>query len=91
MKTKGLNNNLNYNTNYNIYFIPHLLERRNKRDLEIEKIKQTIGDGKKVKKSEYPKICKKHYFGKDNITYFVIFIKNENIAKVISAWKTKGN
>jgi len=88
MKNKGLNTNPDYNHDYNIVLSFHLLERN--RDLDPCKIRETIVKGKNVPNTNHPKVCRKFYFGKENETYIVVFIKNEEGIKVVTAWKTNG-
>jgi len=90
MKPKDLNNNGNYNYDYNIVYSRHLSEKKNRRVLDLDKTEQTIINGRQVPRSKYPKICKKSYFGKENVTYFVVFVKTQVGIKVITAWKIKG-
>jgi len=87
MKKKLLNTNCDYNDYYNINLSFHLVKKN--RLLEPDKIRETAINGKCLANTKHPKICKKFYFGKENETYFVVYVKKEGI-KVITAWKIKG-
>ena len=74
-----------------ITFNPHLLDKESKRTLLLEKIEETVKTGKQDKKeSQFPKICLKRFFGKENLTYYVIIKEDKDFIEVITAWKKKG-
>lgn len=92
MENKDLNTNGNYNQDYNIHFSFHVSDKVYKGILDFGKIEQTIIYGKNVPgKTKYPKLCKRFYFGKENETYFAIFVKTKGHIRVITSWKKKGN
>ena len=75
-----------------IWFHPHIIDRSTYWQLEKEKIKQTVRDGKIViDKCEEPnKICFAMYFGKENISYCVITRFHDEFIEVITAWPKIG-
>ena len=75
-----------------ITFDPHLFDRSEYWNLDLDKIEETIRAGKIfVEKCEKPnKICLKRYFGKENTTYTVIVRYHKNLIEVKTAWSTKG-
>jgi len=91
MRGKDLNNNTDYNCDYNLLFSIHILRKKAKRALDIEKVKLTLLNGICVGNTKPPKVCKKLYFGKENLTYFVVFARTKTKTMVITAWKKKGN
>lgn len=91
MEPKGLNNNVDYNNDYNIVYSSHLHKRKSKHILDFDKIEETVIRGKQFRNTRHPKVCKRLYFGKENITYFVIFVETKTHIRVITAWKRKGN
>jgi hypothetical protein len=85
---------MNFNLkNVRIKYLPHLFERIDYWNLDINLIEETIKQGKiYLKKCENPnKVCFVKYFGKINTTYFVITILYPNFVEVITAWQKKGN
>ncbi|MBS3113871.1 hypothetical protein J4448_02095 [Candidatus Woesearchaeota archaeon] len=86
-----LNKKLNRNKT-KITFSPHLFDRQEYWNINIEKIEETVRTGKIFeKKCEIPnKICFKRYFGKENTTYTVIAIYHNNFIEVKTAWPKKG-
>ncbi len=89
---------LGYNTSYNrdynqkiITYSQHLLDKMASRRLSLEKIEETIKTGKPdIKKSKSPKLCLTRYYGKENISYYVVILENEDFIEVITTWKKKG-
>ncbi len=74
-----------------ISFNPHMFNRGSKRNLSLEKIIETIKTGNiNNKKAKFPKKYITRYFGKENITYFIIILEDEDFIEVITAWKKKG-
>ena len=78
--------------NAEITFNPHLFDRKEYWNLDLDKVEETIKTGKIfVKKCEEPnKICFKRYFGKENITYTVIVRYHNDFIEVKTAWPKKG-
>lgn len=75
-----------------ITYDPHLFDRKEHRNLNLDKIEQAIKSGHIVEeKCEFPnKICFERYFGKENITYTVITKIHENFIEAKTAWTKKG-
>ena len=75
-----------------ITFDPHLFDRKEYWNLDLNKIEETVRTGKIFeKKCELPnKICFKRYFGKENITYTVIVRYHNNFIEVKTVWPKKG-
>ncbi len=75
-----------------ITFDPHLFDRKEYWNLELDKIEETVRTGKIFDdKCEKPnKLCFRRYFGKENITYTVIVRYHDNFIEVKTAWPKKG-
>ena len=75
-----------------VTFDPHLFDRKEYWNLNLDKIEETIRTGKVFEeKCEEPnKICLKRYFGKENITYTVIVRYHEHFIEVKTAWPIIG-
>ena len=75
-----------------ITFSPHLFDGKEYWNLDINKIEETLRNGKIFEeKCELPnKVCFKRYFGKENITYTVIVRYHDNFIEVKTAWPKKG-
>ena len=75
-----------------VTFSPHLFDRKEYWNLDLNKVEETVRTGKIFeKKCEIPnKICFKRYFGKENITYTVIARCYKNFIEVGTAWPKKG-
>ena len=75
-----------------ITFNPHLFDRKEYWNLDLDKIEETIKTGKiLLDKCELPnKICFSNYFGKENITYVVIVKYHKNFIEVVTTWPKKG-
>jgi hypothetical protein len=75
-----------------ITFDPHLFDRKDYWDLDLDRIEDTVRIGKIFEgKCEKPnKLCLKRYFGKENITYTVIARYHKNFIEVKTAWPRKG-
>ena len=75
-----------------ITFDPHLFDRKEYWNLDLDKIEETVRTGKIFeKKCEKPnKICFKRYFGKENITYTVIVRYHNDFIEVKTVWPKKG-
>lgn len=75
-----------------ITFDPHVFDRKEYWNLELDKIEEAVRTGKIFdEKCEKPnKICFKRYFGKENITYTVIARYYKNFIEVKTAWPKKG-
>ena len=73
-------------------FNPHLFDREEYRNLDLDKIEETVRSGSIFEnKSEEPnKICFKRYFGKENITYIVITRYHKNFIEVKTTWPIQG-
>ena len=75
-----------------ITFDPHLFDRKEYWNLELDKIEETARTGKifddKCKKPN--KLCFKRYFGKENTTYIVIVRCYNSFIEVKTAWPKKG-
>ena len=67
-----------------IAFDPHVFDRKEYWNLDLDKIEETVRAGKVFDdKCELPnKICFKKYFGKENITYTVIVRYHKNFIEV---------
>ena len=75
-----------------ITFDPHLFNRKEYWNLDLDKIEETVRTGKIFEeKCEHPnKLCFERYFGKENITYTVIVRYHKNFIEVKTAWPKKG-
>ena len=75
-----------------ITFSPHLFDRKEYWNLDLDKIEETVRSGRIFEeKCEMPdKICFKRYFGKENNTYTVIVRYHNNFIEVKTAWPKKG-
>ena len=75
-----------------IAFDPHVFDRKEYWNLDLDKIEETVRAGKVFDdKCELPnKICFKKYFGKENITYTVIVRYHKNFIEVKTSWPKKG-
>ena len=75
-----------------ITFDPHLLERQEYWNLDLDKIEETARTGKIFDETceEPNKLCFQRYFGKENITYTVIVRYHNNFIEVKTAWPKKG-
>lgn len=71
----------------------HFVTRKLDRNLELDKVEETVRTGKIFKqKCRWPKkLCFARYYGKINRTYFVIVAFNKNKLEVVTAWENKGN
>ncbi|MAG47343.1 hypothetical protein CL617_01955 [archaeon] len=78
--------------NITITFSPHVFDRKEYWNLDLDKIEETIKLGKIFeKKCERPnKICFQRYFGKENITYIVITRFHKEFIEVKTTWPKKG-
>jgi hypothetical protein len=78
--------------NAQITFDPHLFDRREYWNLDLEKIEETVRTGKLFEqKCEAPnKLCFRRYYGKENVTYTVIVRYHTHFIEVKTAWPTKG-
>jgi hypothetical protein len=75
-----------------ITFDPHLFDRMEYWNLDLDKIEETVRSGSVcVRKCEKPNklFCEK-YFGKENVTYVVIVRCHKNFVEVKTAWPKKG-
>ncbi len=75
-----------------ITFDPHVFDRKEYWNLDLDKIEETVRTGKAFdNKCEMPnKICFRRYFGKENITYTVIVRYHNDFIEVKTAWPKKG-
>ena len=75
-----------------IIFDPHLFDRKEYWNLDLDKVEETAKTGKIFEeKCEQPnKLCFKRYFGKENVTYTVIVRYHQNFIEVKTAWPRKG-
>ena len=75
-----------------ITFDPHLFDRKEYWNLDLDKIEETVRTGKIFEqKCEKPnKLCFERYYGKENITYTVIVRYHKNFIEVKTAWPKKG-
>lgn len=75
-----------------ITFDPHLFDRKEYWNLDLDKIEETVRLGKLLEeKCERPnKVCFVQYFGKENITYTVIVRIHIDFIEVKTAWPKKG-
>ena len=91
MWIRKLENNLN-RKNAEITFNPHLFDRKENLNLDLDKVEETVRTGKIFhKKCESPnKICFKRYFGKENVTYTIITRYYDNFIEVKTSWTNKG-
>ena len=85
--TKGLNRKKT-----EITFDPHLFDRKEYWNLDLNKIEETVRSGKIFeKKCDAPnKLCFKKYFGKENVTYTIIVRYHKDFIEVKTAWSRKG-
>lgn len=75
-----------------VTFDHHLFDRKEYRNLDLDKIGETVRSGKIFeKKCEKPnKLCFKRYFGKEKTTYTVIVRYHNSFIEVKTAWPKKG-
>ncbi len=75
-----------------ITFDAHLFDRKECRNLDLDKIEESVRTGKmfEEKCKEPNKLCFKRYYGKENITYTVIARYYNNFIEVKTAWTNKG-
>ncbi|MEK6983006.1 MAG: hypothetical protein AABX33_00400 [Nanoarchaeota archaeon] len=75
-----------------ITFDPHLFDRKEYWNLDLDKIEEAVRTGKLFEeKCEKPnKLCFKRYFGKEKITYAVIVRNHNNFIEVKTVWPKKG-
>lgn len=75
-----------------VTFSPHLFDRREYWNLELDKIEETVRSGKIFEeKCEKPnKLCFQRYYGKENLTYIVIVRYHDYFIEVRTAWPRKG-
>ena len=72
-----------------ITFSLHFIKRWKTRDIEIEKVEETARTGRIT----YPgrrKVTLERYFGKENETYCVVCLVNDDFIEVKTAWKREG-
>ncbi len=94
---KSLNKgyNLSYNINRrksSITFDPHLFDRKEYWNLDLDRIEETVRTGKILdKKCEGPnKISFERYFGKENCTYTLVVRYHKDFIEVKTVWRRKG-
>jgi hypothetical protein len=75
-----------------IMFCPHLFDRMESRNFDLDKVEETIRTGEIVYiKCILPdKICFRRYYGKENMTYTVIALFHCDFIEVKTAWAQKG-
>ncbi len=75
-----------------ITFDPHVFDRKEYRNLDLDKIENTVRSGiiSENKCEEPNKLCFVKYFGKEGITYVVIVRCHENFVEVKTVWSRKG-
>ena len=75
-----------------ITFDPHLFDRADYWNLDLDKIEETVRTGTVFasKCTKPNKICFKRYFGKENLTYVIIVRYHKNFIEVKTAWPKKG-
>jgi len=75
-----------------ITFNQHLFDRQEYRNLDLDKIEETVRTGKVLgQKCAMPnKICLQRYFGKENVTYTAIVRFHQEFIEVKTAWPKKG-
>lgn len=75
-----------------IAFDPHLFERTAYWNLELDKVEETVREGKifPTKCEEPNKLCFKKYFGKENTTYTVIVRMHKDFMEVKTVWPNQG-
>ena len=78
--------------NTEITFSPHLFDRKEYWNLDLDKVEETVRSGKifEGKGASPNKLCFKRYFGKENTTYTVIAIYHNDFIEVKTAWPKKG-
>jgi len=76
-----------------ITFDPHLYDRQEYWNLDLDLIEETIRSGRIFgSKCQKPrKLCFKKFFGKKNTTCYVITIVHNKFIEAITAWPRKGN
>ncbi len=91
MRKEGLDKNLD-RRKAEITFDPHLFDRKEYWNLELDKVEETVRTGKIFEeKCEKPNnLCFQRYFGKENATYTVIVRYHKNFIEVKTAWPKKG-
>ncbi len=79
-------------TKAEITFDPHVFDRKDCRNLDLDKIEETARTGKifEEKCEEPNKICFKRYYGKENVTYTIIVRYHNEFIEVKTAWTNKG-
>tara|TARA_Y100000031_G_C8234617_1_gene392608 strand:+ start:1242 stop:1529 length:288 start_codon:yes stop_codon:yes gene_type:complete len=79
-------------TKVEITFSPHLFDRKECWNLDLDKIEETARTGKIVfEKCEEPnKICFKRYYGKEHTTYVLITRYYKDFIEVKTVWPKKG-
>ena len=75
-----------------ITFDPHLFDRKEYWNLDLNKVDETVRTGKvhDTKCEEPNKLCFAKYYGKENITYTVIARYHQDFIEVKTAWLKKG-
>lgn len=79
-------------TEAEITFNPHLFDRMEYHNFNLDKVEETVRKGKVIDgKCEEPnKLCFARYFGKENITYTVITLFHDTFIEVKTVWPRKG-
>ena len=72
-----------------IMFHPHFVKRWKTRDIDLGRVEDTARTGKIFERTGEKRGFKK-YYGKENETYIVIAMIEEDFIEVRTAWKTKG-
>ncbi|MCX6707833.1 MAG: hypothetical protein NT001_06910 [Candidatus Woesearchaeota archaeon] len=67
----------------------HFIKRWKTRDIELDKVDETIRTGRAVKQNGR-KIIFERYFGKENETYCIVCIARDNFTEVRTVWKKEG-
>ena len=73
-------------------FNPHLILRESHRNLDLDRVEETVRTGKTNEDKSNPpaKIRFRRYYGKENLTYDVVVVVHQNYWEVMTSWKKKG-
>lgn len=70
-----------------ITFNPHLIMRESQRNLDLDRVEETVRTGKPNERKSTPpaNICFCRYFGKENLTYEVVVVIHQNYWEVMTS------
>ena len=72
-----------------ITFHPHFVKRWKTRELDIDKVEDTVKTGKVFEKINCKRGFRK-YYGKENESYIVYVLVEKDFIEIQTAWKVKG-